>query len=177
MFQFPSNGKAYPKRCGSFSRRPCPGEFQFPSNGKAYPKLLPDIPILAEGPPFQFPSNGKAYPKLNQRRKSDEDRICWKFQFPSNGKAYPKFALLGVMLFISPCFNSLQTGKRIQRKEWFMAWNMNYFTSGFNSLQTGKRIQRLWNPQKQKKPPCWVSIPFKRESVSKGKKTRDLPNT
>ena len=39
-------------------------EFQFPSNGKAYPKEFIQLrkePI--ESPKFQFPSNGKAYPK------------------------------------------------------------------------------------------------------------------
>ena len=36
----------------------------------------------------------------------------------------------------------------------------------FNSLQTGKRIQRSPQPA-QKSWTSWVSIPFKRESVSK----------
>ena len=57
-------------------------------------------------------------------------------------------------------FNSLQTGKRIQRR---VSRGGKLLTPiRFNSLQTGKRIQspRLFVGQN-------VSIPFKRESVSK----------
>ena len=38
-FQFPSNGKAYPKK-HKRSSTGCLSKFQFPSNGKAYPKTL-----------------------------------------------------------------------------------------------------------------------------------------
>ncbi len=63
-----------------------------------------------------------------------------KFQFPSNGKAYPK---------------------RLEKSELTLWW-----TSSFNSLQTGKRIQRP--PPRSKNQRGGVSIPFKRESVFKG---------
>ena len=45
-------------------------KFQFPSNGKAYPKPKgPGIASTAstKSPKFQFPSNGKAYPKYSYR--------------------------------------------------------------------------------------------------------------
>ena len=38
--------------------------FQFPSNGKAYPKQI-EVSQDAIENGFQFPSNGKAYPKIN----------------------------------------------------------------------------------------------------------------
>ena len=40
-------------------------KFQFPSNGKAYPKLGNEAETTAVTTvnKFQFPSNGKAYPK------------------------------------------------------------------------------------------------------------------
>ena len=69
-------------------------------------------------PMFQFPSNGKAYPKEGMIHGMEHELFHFGFQFPSNGKAYPKVmepteteeaTLLG--------FNSLQTGKRIQRKK------------------------------------------------------------
>ena len=62
-------------------------EFQFPSNGKAYPKEEAEN-RLAKLYAFQFPSNGKAYPKVLYLDELHQ----WnrKFQFPSNGKAYPK---------------------------------------------------------------------------------------
>ena len=88
-FQFPSNGKAYPKclntdlsiesaspgfnslqtgkRIQSLYRmhdtRPWDQEFQFPSNGKAYPKAIKVFYAHVVNQKFQFPSNGKAYPK------------------------------------------------------------------------------------------------------------------
>ena len=63
MFQFPSNGKAYPKSIHTPMCLSCIGnEFQFPSNGKAYPKDLMSHTIETDTK-FQFPSNGKAYPK------------------------------------------------------------------------------------------------------------------
>ena len=42
--------------------------FQFPSNGKAYPKLFIGTEPIAAGKAFQFPSNGKAYPKKGRGR-------------------------------------------------------------------------------------------------------------
>ena len=86
-----------------------------------------------------------------------------KFQFPSNGKAYPK-AVFHLLRRLVLCFNSLQTGKRIQRsfkksldgpifcvsipfkRESVSKVEMHYqcieMHLSFNSLQTGKRIQR-----------------------------------
>ena len=68
-------------------RKGMPRTFQFPSNGKAYPKrnLTPREGVAAIL--FQFPSNGKAYPKQDTSHGSASS--VW-FQFPSNGKAYPK---------------------------------------------------------------------------------------
>ena len=61
--------------------------FQFPSNGKAYPKLRRYRSETSPAHAFQFPSNGKAYPKWEKDLK---DHGPYPFQFPSNGKAYPK---------------------------------------------------------------------------------------
>ena len=60
--------------------------FQFPSNGKPYPKTWMNH-YLGHEVMFQFPSNGKAYPKsiFAYQRLS-----YYQFQFPSNGKPYPK---------------------------------------------------------------------------------------
>ena len=62
------------------------------------------------------------------------------FQFPSNGKVYPKTRPLPLVPETEERFNSLQTGRCIQ------------------SIQP---CQRLSGYRK-------VSIPFKREGVSKG---------
>ena len=92
------------------------------------------------------------------------------FQFPSNGESVSKadqhIEQKDEIGNIS--FNSLQTGKRIQRKQIFLLEQSGI--SSFNSLQTGKRIQSM----RIIFPICivgLVSIPFKRESVSKGLKT------
>ena len=65
----------------------CVEMFQFPSNGKAYPKETEEFAIPSNEIWFQFPSNGKAYPKLIAKIRPAQ---LWLFQFPSNGKAYPK---------------------------------------------------------------------------------------
>ena len=116
QFQFPSNGKAYPKLYSALSWFVLVSLFQFPSNGKAYPKVYFTKDLLpAEGNKFQFPSNGKAYPKTDDsHRRRDEST---SFQFPSNGKAYPKQPCSGSgCTYTWQSFNSLQTGKHIQRK-------------------------------------------------------------
>ena len=113
-FQFPSNGKAYPKGRECRHRRFHPRRISFNSlqTGKriqstrrhSYCVLRNKVSIpfkresVSKGETssqpnvrrkqlFQFPSNGKAYPK--QYRKSGRIK-GEKFQFPSNGKAYPK---------------------------------------------------------------------------------------
>ena len=95
------------------------------------------------------------------------------------------------------CFNSLQTGKPIQRMYWISSWTTPML--GFNSLQTGKPIQRnngeraeqsarlFQFPSNGKAYPknyCekagidreQVSIPFKRESLSKANTMVDTMN-
>ena len=64
-------------------------------------------------------------------------------------------------------FNSLQTGKPIQSDNWRKAWGRKH--SSFNSLQTGKPIQRTLTEQIRR---VKVSIPFKRESLSKERNLR-----
>ena len=67
-------------------------------------------------------------------------------------------------------FNSLQTGKRITSEKEMVDWAVELWC--FNSLQTGKRITR---------PPTiyagrdltFVSIPFKRESVSQDRISKE----
>ena len=89
---------------------------------------------------------------------------CNKFQFPSNGKVSPKHDKFRKKCRFSLGFNSLQTGKCLQRGQ--TRSSRKWRTTSFNSLQTGKCIQStgqsVFCGEKR-----WVSIPFKRESVSK----------
>ena len=46
--------------------------FQFPPNGKAYPKFSPEnLNLNTEEIQFQFPPNGKAYPKTIRAALND----------------------------------------------------------------------------------------------------------
>ena len=112
-------------------------KFQFPSNGKAYPKIqeTPDLVVLMFR--FQFPSNGKAYPKQAQaeRIKYLED----SFNSLQTGKRIQSSSLSSLSP-AAYGFNSLQTGKRIQSCVLLQLRNSSFVS--FNSLQTGKRIQR-----------------------------------
>ena len=87
------------------------------------------------------------------------------FQFPSNGKAYPKFCTEFTFYNIKNV--SIPFKRESVSKECFVNSFDMCFWFCFNSLQTGKRIQSnlcsiLSGVRK-------VSIPFKRESVSKEK--------
>ena len=76
---------------------------------------------------------------LSKGRKSGAATQSVEFQFPSNGKAYPKEGM-DLVFGRMPAYS-------------------------FNSLQTGKPIQRLLMIYPTDQSP--VSIPFKRESLSK----------
>ena len=112
-FQFPSNGKVYPKRDRVESMKP-EDSFQFPSNGKVYPKRLTELTEeLDSSERFQFPSNGKVYPKCSDSRTC---RIGFCFNSLQTGKCIQRNSLLSLLLPSRKCFNSLQTGKCIQSK-------------------------------------------------------------
>ena len=209
-FQFPSNGKVYPKfvnclnaipklsfnslqtgkyiqRAETANTRADEAEFQFPSNGKVYPKTecfcqvyilnLVSIPFKRESISKE---GGLGHLRNNRHHK---------FQFPSNGKVYPKLPTTSSKTAPIKCFNSLQTGKYIQssqrdpctrpvtRKFQFPS-NGKVYPKGngspdkvqrsrFNSLQTGKYIQRGITVVVIDWGLLRVSIPFKRESISK----------
>ena len=86
---------------------------------------------------FQFPSNGKAYPKQALYCYVDGRQVSIPFKRESVSKAVRNLQSDGTTTF---CFNSLQTGKRIQSLASALGNEENI--SCFNSLQTGKRIQR-----------------------------------
>ena len=64
-------------------------KFQFPSNGKAYPK--PETPSVdTTETEFQFPSNGKAYPKRGRTEfgfPNSTEKVSIPFKRESISKA------------------------------------------------------------------------------------------
>ena len=137
--------------------------FQFPSNGKAYTKrrsstLTPRLPQKVSIP-FKREGIYKVFTGATLPMKQ-------KFQFPSNGKAYTKRQLASdAGVGVQKCFNSLQTGRHIQRgmsplikastipvsipfkregiyKDMRVKKNDRTRSLRFNSLQTGRHIQR-----------------------------------
>ena len=160
-FQFPSNGKAYPKIKWRDPTMTEQRTFQFPSNGKAYPKWRACKSCNKNQYTFQFPSNGKAYPKMikpefenrylvsipfkresiskgGYRGNSPRNRRSM-FQFPSNGKAYPKWIWKVV---------------KVNRIEFQFPSNGKAYPKEFGEVRDKTQIGH-------------VSIPFKRESISK----------
>ena len=111
MFQFPSNGKAYPKKCRFF--------------GLHFKAL--SFNSLQTGKPIQ--SDSETVEKLN-----DPNEVSIPFKRESLSKA-----VLADMITEVESFNSLQTGKPIQRQA--ASAIVRDFGSCFNSLQTGKPIQ------------------------------------
>ena len=214
MFQFPSNGKVYPKFGRSRDRRHNPLRVSIPFkresvsketqsmrrrpgkdvagfNSLQTGKCIQSAKATAHNNIakrlFQFPSNGKVYPKIT-RVPRHQLHLLSQVSIPFKRESVSKVKMrmpLGCSTYI--CFNSLQTGKCIQRK--IMECQRQEFAS-FNSLQTGKCIQSDFDlgtvdeeekfqfPSNGKVYPktrmvenvvegLSVSIPFKRESVSK----------
>ena len=104
-------GKCIQRKRGTSSNGHPTRTFQFPSNGKVYPKFIGNQFYLVTIK-FQFPSNGKVYPKFS--RYGDDENENNEFQFPSNGKVYPKWGTTPSGGCQAKGFNSLQTGKCIQ---------------------------------------------------------------
>ena len=166
MFQFPSNGKAYPKNTTCRWCRYSGFEFQFPSNGKAYTKPAVGVGSYGRTSSFNSLQTGKHIQRgIRTQAMLEYSRT---FQFPSNGKPYTKKTdSFDTLIKDLQSFNSLQTGNHIQRKS--SRPRNRIFLSRFNSLQTGKHIQS-YEPHRPRFPRRnGVSIPFKRESISKVK--------
>ena len=91
-------------------------KFQFPSNGKVYPKYYTTPFDLLQVILFQFPSNGKVYPK--SIRLITQTGWVWLVSFNSlqTGKCIQRILRPRLQARMYKCFNSLQTGKCIQRK-------------------------------------------------------------
>ena len=160
--------------------------FQFPSNGKVYPKwrlplcwerVMESFNSLQTGKSIQRP--GRTAPKQWRKRqvsipfKRESLSKGWshskgvtsmaKFQFPSNGKVYPKCSWRVYANQTVLCFNSLQTGKSIQRGRLHRGWLQEKVSIPFKRESLSKVLNKTWLA----KHCSHVSIPFKRESLSK----------
>ena len=112
MFQFPSNGKAYPKSdaADTLMANHSFNSLQTGKHIQSSNHLQPHYQIIL----FQFPSNGKAYPKYPAifHIHVCRAKVSIPFKRESISKGEPE-ALAKVRE--RTCFNSLQTGKHIQR--------------------------------------------------------------
>ena len=122
---------SYDGRCARI-RRFCFNSLQ---TGKCIQRPSQKNPKVVIDGKFQFPSNGKVYPKALE---ADEKALSAGFQFPSNGKVYPKFVSSNdhVSFKGGKCFNSLQTGKCIQRRNLFPS--STEMLAGFQFPSNGK---------------------------------------
>ena len=156
-------GKRIASSRGYASRHTYTFWFQFPSNGKVYPKVATHTPAHATG---MLGFNSLQTGKCIQRYYDDAiDSNNAMFQFPSNGKAYPKD---DIKFRENPCvdsFNSLQTGKRIQSQH-KGATHQTTVSIPFKRESVSK--VGSMNGRLEMANGLIVSIPFKRESVSKG---------
>ena len=86
MFQFPSNGKVYPKQPLADDTEEQVRVFQFPSNGKVYPKGAMNTILLLKTGKFQFHTNGNVYPKCLELIRDDaEDDTVVSIPFKREG--------------------------------------------------------------------------------------------
>ena len=139
-------------------------KFQFPSNGKAYPKwcqilMIPRLSQKRVSIPFKRESVSKVNFNHQTGEYTQEVSIPFKRESVSKEKQRPLRHLP------RQSFNSLQTGKRIQSQfDLFMGWLTAMFQFPSNGKAYPKSI--MWGTEPS--AIVVVSIPFKRESVSKG---------
>ena len=211
-FQFPSNGKAYPKflsslrpilSCLSFNSLQTGNHIQrifhltlwlprqrvsIPFKRESISKEIKGIftktvPILVSIPfkresiskaivTIEVTESGYSFNSLQTGKHIQSNQQCFWGDYTIGGVSIPfkresisKVKIVSSISLIAGfhCFNSLQTGKHIQRRHPTRCIDKG--ERGFNSLQTGKHIQRL--PSGQGLFRYRVSIPFKRESISK----------
>ena len=134
-FQFPSNGKAYPKFFTVLivaSGFICFNSLQ---TGKHIQSIQPSVYFLQREDKFQFPSNGKAYPKSDPIDWVGHDRVSIPFKRESISK-------VNLLIEQRPSLEvSIPFKRESISKEFAEAVASLGDLSGFNSLQTGKRIQ------------------------------------
>ena len=69
--------------------------FQFPSNGKVYPKRRNSSPGRNRGGGVSIPFKRES---ISKAENSGCKRGGYEFQFPSNGKVYPKTVRVGTLV-------------------------------------------------------------------------------
>ena len=133
--------------------------FQFPSNGKVYPKRSRHRRKPTRRQRFNSLQTGKCIQSVPQNQEFVINRYV-SIPFKRESVSKDTWRTIGMTARIS--FNSLQTGKCIQS---LIDLIIKVRIACFNSLQTGKCIQRKKGGENNEFRK--VSIPFKRESVSK----------
>ena len=110
-FQFPSNGKADPKRYAAMCDTRCVSFNSLPTGTRIQSIRSPSRLCLA---PDSFNSLPTGTRIQSHKELAQIERRMLQFQFPSNGNAYPKNTMLNLHPIASERFNSLPTGTRIQ---------------------------------------------------------------
>ena len=131
-------GKPIQRRHYAFNQRFNQRSFNSLRTGKPIQSDCRAWPCQAR-PSVSIPYERESLSKGETTVVEDDDGS--RFQFPTNGKAYPKEYILCMLWQESKCFNSLRTGKPIQRE----------------FRMTIEQIEGVF-----------VSIPYERESLSKG---------
>ena len=86
--------------------------FQFPTNGKVYPKTL-YLSLRTALKQVSIPYEREGVSKV--RKVAADSSAASMFQFPTSGKVYPKSIMSHLYALTSTSFNSLRAGRCIQR--------------------------------------------------------------
>ena len=177
MFQFPSNGKADRKLCNEFHHVGCycvsipfkrESGSQAARGSQRYQFLIVSIPFKRESE-LAISHQPSAVSKeafllsgnLLLLKVSDSRQPTAITQFPSNGKADTKDPEIKAELRHSNRFNSLQTGKRIQRQ---MLHLVSVANCSLVSIPFKRESGYKGGIPQGVRQVVFVSIPFKRES-------------
>ena len=164
-FQFPSNGKAYPKQLQLAMLTKDPDEVSIPFQRESVPKDITKVSASVKGisfnslptgkrtqrglgavvlnalKKFQFPSNGKAYPKAAAQSINVEAKQKQKVSIPFQRESVPKVSLPSDYGWRSKVFVSIPFQRESVPKVQTSRHQASLRGISFNSLPTGKRTQ------------------------------------
>ena len=144
---------------------------------------------------FQFPTNGKAYPKWWNTEKMKLAILC--FNSLRTGKHIQSWSVCWCCIPLDYLVSIPYERESISKADGWNPWKSS-ISKSFNSLRTGKHIQRIFYKHKKRrfsdekfqfptngkaypkqedkggKRSDRVSIPYERESISKGPQRRNL---
>ena len=168
-FQFPSNGKAYPKRYGRIVQTPTV-VVSIPFKREGISKVeVAHLLTCACGVFVSIPFKREGISKARSPPQPSEKYRKVSIPFKREGISKEYYRIRSDKEYSAFGFNSLQTGRHIQRKE---EMQITESDDVFQFPSNGKAYPKRKPADEKGNDDGDVSIPFKREGISKGYEDR-----